>query len=182
VVLFRFQKRRKEFNVSFAEPYFLERELLAGVDFFHSRTNYHKESAYDMMASGGGVRFGYDLADHIGQMWSYGLRRTKLYHVDAYASRFILASRRRATISEFGHHLTFDYRDNRLNPNRGLYVNLSQDVAGLGGNTRYVRFSNSGAYYKPLTDDVIFSLSGEFSYIHGLNQKIDINNRFFLGG
>lgn len=49
----------------------MDRDLMAGVDLFFSRTNYHKESAYDMDNAGGSFRIGYDLADHIGQVWSY---------------------------------------------------------------------------------------------------------------
>lgn len=175
-------KRSKNFNVSFTEPYFLDRDLLAGVDFFHSRTNNCKESSYDIMSSGGSTRFGYDLADHIGQMWSYGLRRTKIYHIDKSASRFVKGQRRRAVISEIGHTLTFDYRDNRIEPNRGFFLSFTQEVAGLGGNTRYIRFSNSTGFYQPITNDIILSLTGELSYIQGIHQKVDINNRFFLGG
>lgn len=175
-------KRRKEANISFDEPYFLDRELLAGVDFFHSVTNYNKESAYDTVSTGGGFRLGYDLADHIGQMWSYNFKRSKLFNIDADASVFVVDSRRRQTVSEIGHHLTFDWRDNRIEPNRGVFFNFTQEIAGAGGNTRYLRFANSGGFYQPIIDNVVFSLTGEYGYIMGLNQKVDINNRYFLGG
>lgn len=188
-------KRSKNFNVSFTEPYFLERDLLAGVDFFHTMTNNCNMNSYDIMSTGGNMRFGYNLADHIEQMWSYGLRRTNIYHIDKSASGFVKGQRKHTVVSEFGHAITFDYRDSRIDPRRGFFVNFSQDIAGAGGNTRYIRFSNSAGFYQPITNDIVLSLTGDLSYIQGIHQKykdkqgkrkkgkfVDINNRFFLGG
>lgn len=175
-------RKRREFNISFVEPYFLERDLMAGIDLFFSRTNFQKESSYDIDNAGGQVRIGYDLAPNIGQIWSYTFKRTKLFNIDANASKVIVNTRRRASISEVGHHLTFDYRDNRIDPRRGFFMDLSQDFAGLGGSSRYIRFVNSAGYYYPLSDDLVGVVKGECGFIRGVCQKLDVNNRFYIGG
>lgn len=175
-------RKRREFNVSFIEPYFMERDLMAGIDLFFSRTNFHKESSYDIDNAGGSFRIGYDLAPNIGQIWSYTYRRTKLFNIDSYASRIVLNTRKRASISEIGHHLTFDYRDNRIDPRRGFFLDLSQDFAGLGGGSRYIRFVNSAGYYYPLSDNLVGLVKAECGFIRGIKQELDINNRFYIGG
>lgn len=175
-------RKRREFNVSFVEPYFLERDLMAGFDLFFTRTNFQKESSYDQDTAGGQIRIGYDLTPNIGQIWSYSFRRTKLFNIDALASNIVRNTRKRASISEVGHHLTFDYRDNRIDPRRGFYMDLSQDFAGLGGSSRYIRFVNSAGYYYPVCDDIVGSVRAECGFIRGIKQKLDVNNRFYIGG
>lgn len=63
-----------------------------------------------------------------------------------------------------------------------MFVDLSQDFAGLGGNTRYIRFTNSAGYYYPLTDSLIGLVKAECGFIRGVKQKLDVNNRFYIGG
>ena len=54
-----------------------------------------------------------------------------------------------------GYSLIWDSLDNRKNPTQGGFANFHQDVAGLGGQSRFVRETIEGRYYYAITDDLI---------------------------
>jgi outer membrane protein insertion porin family len=53
-----------------------------------------------------------------------------------------------------GYSLVWDNIDDRKNPTSGVFLNLHQDIAGLGGQSHFVRETFDGKYYYPLTDDL----------------------------
>jgi outer membrane protein insertion porin family len=54
-----------------------------------------------------------------------------------------------------GYSLIWDSLDNRKNPTQGGYANFHQDVAGLGGQSRFIRETIEGRYYYAITDDLV---------------------------
>ncbi|MDB5572698.1 MAG: outer membrane protein assembly complex, YaeT protein, partial [Hyphomicrobiales bacterium] len=52
---------------------------------------------------------------------------------------------------------TFSYNtlDNARNPTKGLYAELRTDVAGLGGDSKWIRGQGDIRYYYPVWDDVV---------------------------
>jgi outer membrane protein insertion porin family len=81
-----------------------------------------------------------------------------------------------------GQDITYDRRDSRANPTEGYILRLRNDVAGLGGDTHFLRSRLSAGYYLPITDSIIASVSGEVGYIFGFNEDVRITDAFFLGG
>ncbi len=65
------------------------------------------------------------------------------------------ASKGQQVTSLIGYSLIWDSLDNRRNPTQGAYANFHQDVAGLGGQSRFARETIDGRYYYPVTDDLI---------------------------
>ncbi len=55
-------------------------------------------------------------------------------------------------------------------------------IAGFGGDRRYLRTAVSGITFYALTDDWIASIKGRVGYIAGFGQDVRINDRFFVGG
>jgi outer membrane protein insertion porin family len=175
--------RSQEFNLSFTEPYFLERDLSAGVDLFHDQRE-NDESSYDEQRTGFALRMGYPLAPNLRQRLTYGLRNTRIENVPTTASRFIREQEGDRITSVIGQELTYDRRDSKLTPTEGYILRLSTDLAGLGGDAKYVRARTGGNVYYPVWgNDVVFSLLGEGGAIYGLDSEdVAISDRFFLGG
>jgi outer membrane protein insertion porin family len=74
-----------------------------------------------------------------------------------------------------GYSLIWDNIDDRKNPSSGAYANLHQDVAGLGGESRFVRETFDGKYYYPITDDLTGLLrlqGGQITAIGGGNLPL----------
>lgn len=175
--------RSQEFNLSFTEPYFLDRDLSAGVDLFHDQRE-NDESSYDEQRTGFALRMGYPLAQNLRQRLTYGLRNTRIENVPTTASRFIREQEGDRITSMVGQELTYDRRDSKMTPTEGYILRLSTDLAGLGGDAKFVRARTGGSIYYPVWgNDVVFSLLGEGGAIYGISSEdVAISDRFFLGG
>lgn len=179
---FTLSGRRSQIDLSFTEPYFLDRPLAAGIDLFRTEID-RRESSFDEKNLGGGFRFGYDITEYLRQTVRYTLSQNEIVDVDDDASLAIRQQEGETISSVVGQSLTYDRRDNRFNPTEGYYLNLRNDVAGLGGDVKYLRTRVGAAYYLPLTEDLIASVSGEVGYIFGFGgEDVRITDAFFLGG
>lgn len=179
---FTLSGRRSQIDLSFTEPYFLDRPLAAGIDLFRTEID-RRESSFDEKNLGGGFRFGYDITEYLRQTVRYTLSQNEIANVDDDASLAIQQQEGETISSVVGQSLTYDRRDNRFNPTEGYYLNLRNDVAGLGGDVKYLRTRVGAAYYLPLTEDLVASVSGEVGYIFGFGgEDVRITDAFFLGG
>ena len=182
---------RQQYDVSFTEPYFLDRNVAAGIDAFHIQRNLITTSNYEFASTGFRPRMGYQLTEHLRQTLSYTLRDDNVYNVQAGASQFILDQAGNFTTSMISQDLTYDHLDNRLEPTGGYLVSLGTDYAGVGGQIEYGRVRERAAVYLPISaPDYVFNIRTEGGYIHGLGnsygfiptQTVRINDRFFPGG
>ena len=173
--------RRTQLSLSFTEPYFLDKEIAAGFDLFHTITK-RTESSYDETRTGGAVRFSYDLSEFLRQTVKYSLIDRDISNVDNDASRAIKEQEGETLSSVFSQDLTYDRRDSRFDPHEGYYISLSNDIAGAGGDTHYLRSEIAGGWWTPVTNDLVFGLSGQAGYIFGLGEDVRIADAFFAGG
>jgi outer membrane protein insertion porin family len=181
-------QKRSSFDASVTDPYFLNRNLVAGVDAFLIQTQFLGTEPYDERRAGFSLRLGYDFNEHLRQVWSYSLVDRDVYNVETGASVFILNEQGTTLLSQVSQTLTLDYRDSKLVPHTGYIVQLGNDLAGLGGDARFFRSSINGAYYIPL--EGLFGnpvwglkLAGSAGYLDLLpGGREEIIDRFFLGG
>ncbi|MFO1046431.1 MAG: outer membrane protein assembly factor BamA [Geminicoccaceae bacterium] len=176
-------QRRQQIDISFTEPYFLDRDLAAGFDLFSSQTDFQRESSYDESSLGGTLRLGYPLTENLRHALRYTLRDDEIHNVDDDASVFIKEEEGQRTTSLVGQTFTYDMRNERFLPSEGYYFRLDQDIAGLGFDSRFIRHEVRAEYYYPIMPDVVFNLSGSGGYIHGIfGDDVHLQNRFFIGG
>ena len=175
---------RQSVNIGFTEPYFMGRPLAAGFDLFARSTNFQQYASYDQQSTGGTLRFGFPLSERIRMQTRYTLRRDEIKNVSLFASRFIREAEGTFTTSSIGYSIIWDTRDSFNRPRNGFRLSLSQELAGVGGNVRYIQSQLNYDYYTPLPllDDWTLKLSVTEGYIEGLGQDVRINDRFFLGG
>lgn len=175
---------RQEYDISFTEPYFLDRDLSAGFDLFRVTRDYQDESSYDERNTGFALRMGYPLTERLRQRVYYQLQSTSISDVPSTASQFIKDETGNRVTSLIGQELTYDARDSRLNPTDGWFVRLTNELAGLGGTERFLRNRLGGGYYLPVTDSksVVVATTAEIGYIVGLGEDVGLADRFFIGG
>ncbi|MBV8060262.1 MAG: outer membrane protein assembly factor BamA [Alphaproteobacteria bacterium] len=174
--------RTKQLDTSFTEPYFLGRDLSAGVDAYHTSTNNQDLSSYDTNSTGFSLRGGYPLSEELRQRVNYSFHDDSITNVPDTASLYILDQQGTTVTSSVGQGLTFDTRDSKLEPTLGYILHLDTDVAGVGGSRKWFRVRTGGTQYYPLAENYILSGLGEVGKIWGLNGPTKINERFFLGG
>jgi outer membrane protein insertion porin family len=181
-------QRRSSISGSVTDPYFLDRNLVAGVDVFLIETNFLGTEPYDEKRYGLAPRIGYDFNEHLRQVWSYSLVDRDVYNVSAFASPFILNEAGWTLLSQISQVITLDYRDSRIQPHSGYIIELGTDFAGLGGDSRFVRGNVNAAYYYPLekyfsNPDWGIKVGGSIGYMALLSGgREEIIDRFFLGG
>lgn len=181
-------QKRSSVQASVTDPYFLDRNLVAGVDAFLIQTNYLGTEPYDEKRAGFALRAGYDFNEHLRQVWSYSLVDRDVYNVYSTASPFILNESGTTLLSQASQVITLDYRDSRIYPRSGYVIELGTDLAGLGGDARFVRGNINAAYYIPLerllgNPDWGIKLGASTGYMSLLNGgREEIIDRFFLGG
>lgn len=174
---------RTEFDASFTEPHFLDRDLAAGVDVFHITRDLQDESSFDQKRTGGGLRLTYPLSERWSQSLQYRAERNDISNVDANASRFIRDQEGTRDTSAVKQRLTYDNRDSRLFPTEGWLYWLEAEAAGLGGDAKYVSGKTGASWFYPLADRWILNLLAETGAIEGYgDEDVQINERFFIGG
>ena len=172
---------RTQLDLSFTEPYFLDRNLAAGFDAFRISQE-QDESSFDESRFGGGLRMGYSFDEHWRQVWRYVIARRNIEDVEGGASLVIRDEEGERTESSIAQELSYDTRDSRFDPHEGMLGTLSTQFAGLGGNVKFLKTTLSGAYYVPLSEEVTLSFLGEVGNITGIGEDTRASDRFFLGG
>ncbi|MEQ8664497.1 MAG: outer membrane protein assembly factor BamA [Rhodospirillales bacterium] len=178
----RVAARRSDLDLSFTDPYFLDREFSAGFDLFRTTRDNQTESSFDSEEIGGRMRIAYPITEHLNQRWAYELSEKTVENVDDDASIFVQAQEGSNITSEISQTLTYDVRDSRIFPTEGYVVGISNDLAGLGGDTHYLRTELFGGHYWTVADDIVLNVSGEVGYIVALQDEVNLVDRFFVGG
>ncbi len=196
--------QRQQIDLRFTEPRFMGRDLSAGFDLYSLRTDFLSQSSFENQSTGMGLRFGFPIGDRTSLGLTYSLIQdnTEIANLlidqdgdpnTAPIDQCNSANPSRPTIcdqegtfltSVFGFTFNLDRRNDPTFATRGFDVNISQDVAGIGGEVHYLRTELSGGWYYGLPwQGWRFSLRGNAGYIFGWNgDDVRINDRFFKGG
>ncbi len=175
-------KSRQQIDHSFTEPYFLDRELLAGYDVFHTKYDFQNRSNYDQTSTGGGLRLGFPVTEHLFANPAYRIRRDIIDNVKPGASAAVIRQQGSSVTSTVGYTLVYDRLDDRSNPSDGYLVKFGEEYGGVGGTEYFVRHTGSYAHYFPIFDQVVLSGALEGGHIFGLSDDVRLTNRFYVGG
>ena len=172
---------RSELDLSFTEPYFLDKDLSAGLDAFRVAQD-QSESSFNETVTGGGLRAGYDVFEDLRQVWRYTAKYQQIQDIDNDASLLVQDQEGSRFVSSLSQELIWNRLDSRINPSEGYAISLNTEVAGLGGDSFYSKNNIKGAYYWPVFENVVLSVTGIGGYMVGLGQDTQVSDRFFIGG
>lgn len=184
---------RQLFTASFFEPYFLDTDFIFTLDLFRTQVDsfdFTRESA------GGAIGWGYHLLDDLTAALTYTLEYVSAIPggsgvnggliptsgaIPSPANRFKSGRTSSARLS-----LTYDKRDNRLYPTKGMLLYGSVEYAPefLGGNFNFARFQAYSRFYFPLPLGMVFKTQFTIGYIAELdaNNPLPISEQYLLGG
>ena len=174
-------QREQQLELNFTEPYFLDRRLSAGFDVFSTARDYQAQSSFDQETVGFSLRMAYPLAQDLRQRWRYTLRRDNITGIPDNAARVIAEQEGAAVLSSVGHAVVYDSRDSRFSPREGILASIDHDLAGIGGQVRFLKTEVRGSLFVPITDSLTGSATLGSGYVYGLGEDIRILDRFFLG-
>lgn len=173
---------RQQVDMSFTEPYFLDRNLSAGVDLFSKKQDLQTRSSFDEQARGFSLRSRFPITENLKQGLSYTLRQDEINNLNSDTSSFIRLDEGDYVTSAVAYSLTYDTRDDIILPSTGIIIAGGQEFAGAGGSVRYIRSTARWSYFHPITRDLVGNISLSGGHIVGLDQDVSVLNRFFLGG
>ncbi|WP_181701829.1 outer membrane protein assembly factor BamA [Chthonobacter albigriseus] len=172
------------YELSFTEPFFLDRRLSAGFDAY--KRDYNDGSGaihpYDETLTGGAIRFGIPVAEDTTLGLKYSIYQQEIANVGAdYTS---LVDEGDTLVSSISYSLTYDTIDNKLFPREGIYAQFSQEFAGVGGDVSFLRTTAKADYYRELSADwgLIGRLGVKAGHVMGIGQDLRYLDHFRLGG
>ena len=177
--------QRRDFTLSFTEPWFLDQRLSLGFDLFAREAQY-LSSEYDQRNYGGAVRMSRALSQFWTASLKYQLEQIELYNFDDAASNTLKQEAGNRSKSAVTLALVYDTRDNVFLTRRGERVEFSTEVAGgpLLGQTDIYNFKIEGQKFFALPYDMIIMIGGATGVVDKYDdtQRVPIFDRFFVGG
>ncbi len=175
-------------NLSASEPYFLGTRVAAGIELFGRQTDTTSYQSYGTATYGGSLLFGTPLTEQLGVQWRYSLYNQNITlapNANGLVASLPIqqaAAAGPAWVSQGGTTTTFSTLDNNKSPTSGVRSQLTQDLAGLGGDVRFLRTTSDTRYYQQINSDVVAMVRGQGGYITGWGgQQAPLMNTFFGG-
>lgn len=176
---------RKDYEVSFVEPWFLNRRLSLGVDLFEHDARFLSDD-YNQLNIGGNLTLGKPLGTYNRVNLIYGLESIDVYDVATNASDLIQQEAGTRSKSSLTLEVVHDTRNSVFIPTLGNRSSASAMVAGgpLGGETEIYGFTGRSSHFIPLWFDHVFNLRGYAAMVNDYGDlgRVPIFDRLFLGG
>lgn len=205
----QYGQRARGFELSFAEPFFMGYRLGVGADLYIKQTLASNYISYDSETAGGALRAGFALSEEIAFQARYNIYQQKITLPDqlnncqtiGVASAFpvvpgntcysdgeaSLAVRRELAagatlVSMLGYTVSYSTLDNNRNPTSGLYAEIKQDFAGVGGDVNFIRTTGEARTYYEMFADVVTVFKIQGGHITSWGDKdLRMLDHFFMG-
>ena len=172
------------YNISFTEPWFRDKPQSVGFDLFKIEREYDD---FDRDSTGINLRTSMPFRD-----WDF----TRMHLTYRFESIDINVTEEENqvpvsiwkqqgsnTVSSIITALVKDSRDDNWAPREGVYNSASLELAGLGGDSRFITALASAAKYFPVLEECAFMIRGTIGQIFPYGGKgVPISEKFFLGG
>ncbi len=178
--------RRKDFQISFTEPWFLNKKLSLGTDLYYREFNFYSD-LYDITEIGGRLSLTKALGSEflIGGV-SYTLEEIGIRNVSDQAPLVIREEPRSQLVSKFGASLAWDTSNSVELPNGGQRTEFLPEVAGpFGGEADFYKLELRSFWYFPgFLEKHVVEVGGEIGVVNnwGRSDRVPLFDRFFLGG
>ena len=143
-----FGQNEQTYNISFTDPYFLGQNVSAGVDAFKIVQKQTSYRPYDFDAIGGGVRLGLPITDRLTLNTNYRYKNQEI--TNSKKSTRMYFPEGTTIVSSAGYGFVYNSLDSRIDPRKGMWVNVKQDFAGLGGDVSYMKTEGEARIYREL--------------------------------
>lgn len=178
--------RRKDFTISFIEPWFLGQRLALGVDLYHSEQNYISD-LYDVTQTGARLSLRKQLPYNFEAGVSYTIENIGLHDREPTAPAVILAEPENLLVSKVGSSLTYDTRNHAQQPTRGQKTELLGELAGgpFGADADFYKLELRSFWYFPgAFDGHVIEVIGRIGVVddYADSNRVPFYDRYYLGG
>ena len=187
--------RAKNYQLGFTEPFLFDRPITAGIDVFDQEIQYLGQ--FTQASAGMNTVWGFPAGPFSRIFLSYSYQNVKvkdlnpLYQQAAVlgnnpflADSLLIGQGGERRISKIGPSFVYNTVDNPIFPTTGRRYSLSFDLAGIGGNSKFINPKGEGVWYLQQSRRTSIGLRAAFEYIepYGSTQQLPIFEKLFLGG
>jgi outer membrane protein insertion porin family len=170
----------QSFTFGFNEPNFLARDVGLGFALNYEQTE-SQDREVDTEEYGFSTTVSFPASENGRIGLSYNLERNEILFPTAGSSRIITGDEGTRVTSSVGLRYAFDNRDTGLNPNAGVFFELSSEYAGLGGDAEFIRTqARAIAEQAIFREEVTLRASLEGGALSAIDGDSHYTDRFFL--
>jgi outer membrane protein insertion porin family len=174
---------RQDLEVSFIEPWFMDRKLALGVSLYSRSADYYSND-YSLGTTGGSVSLSKPLSPFIRGKLSYSLEQFDV-DVNSGAVSEIDEEDGKRIKSTLGMSVSRDTRDQFYIPTRGNRTSVSAELSGgpLLGETDIYFLEVKSSHFFPVMKEHVLNLRGAIRFVESYDgDEVPIFDRLFLGG
>ena len=175
-------------DLSVSEPYFLGTRTTAGIELYGRQNDPNSYQSYGSDIYGVTLQLGMPVNEQLGVQYRYAIYNQDItLNPSALSAPPSLPIRQAALagpqwVSAVGDTVTYSTLDNNKNPTSGVISQLRQDLAGLGGDVRFLRTTEDVRYYQSINSDLVGMVRAQGGTISGWGgQQVPLVNSFFGG-
>ncbi len=170
----------QHYTFDFLNPRFRDTDTSLGFSIYDELYEY---DSFDSKEKGFSFSLGKEVSEYTSVMGSYRFKSTEVYDVSETASSYVKESEGKYVTSSIYLRFAKDTRDYVKWARHGyLFIN-SLELAGIGGNTRYIKGFTDFTKCYPGPKTTRFSLRWRFGFIKGIfGKSVPIYEKFYAGG
>lgn len=185
----------RNYQLAFTEPFLFGRPITAGIDVYSRQVNYLFQ--FTQGSTGSNILFGFPVKSWSRFFIGYSLEKVSVSNInDLYkdpavlegnpllAESLLINSGGKRIISKISPSLTYNTVNEPIFPTSGTKYIAALDIAGLGGDTSFVRGRLEGTWYFRATTRTSFGFRVQSEYIrpYGDTTTLPIFEKLVLGG
>ena len=187
--------RAENYQLSFTEPFLFDRNITGGATAYRRTIRYYNQ--FTQQATGGNLTTGFPLAGFSRMFLTYGYEAVTVSDLNAIyytpetlannpylADSLLIGEGGRRTISKITPSFVHNTVDNPIFPNTGRRITGSVDVAGLGGNTSFLKPQAEYSQFFQHTKKTSVGFRAQIEYIKPFagTVSLPITETLYLGG
>ena len=175
-------------DLSFVNPALFGNHVSGGIDLFGRQAFASPYQSYGSNTYGATLSLGTPISEQTTVLWRYSLYDQNVTLGPNGSGAIVslpvqqAAAAGRQLVSAAGDTVTYNTLDNSKLPTSGINSQLRQDLAGLGGDVKFLRTTEDVRYYHSLGNDLVGMVRAQGGYITGWGgQSVPLMNSFFGG-
>jgi outer membrane protein insertion porin family len=191
----------KGFELALTEPYLMGSRVSGGISLFAKQAVSSSYQSFGSETFGGTLTLGTPLTEQVGAQLRYSLYRQRITldpaltdcspanpppgcfaNGEASVPVKQAALNGPAWVSSIGYTLSYNTLDNVRNPTSGIRSDFRQDLAGVGGDVKFLRSTEDFRYYHEVVGDTVGMFRAQGGYVTPWGgQQLPLLNSFFGG-
>ena len=182
--------RLRNINLGYTRPYMFNRSISTGINLFSRRVEYI--GAYTEDSNGGSLTLGWPLRVFTYMYLTYSYEDTAVSDVSSLfgddssffiGNPFFADALQSRTVSKIAPSVRHNTVDHPIFPSSGKSYVATMELAGIGGDTRFLKPILEGTWYLPHLSRTTIGLRVQYQYIAAGNpDNIPVFERLWLGG